>query len=139
MSLELIQELEHTSPGSSYILTLDDIQYQRCKKLKTPYGKECPYFYGDYYRGRHFEECRLLDKSNRQTSWEPKLCLKCPVPDILQANACPNMVLSGHIKSFLGKKSVKVTAYCTKAHRMVKEPKIGCGLCHELPESLKDT
>ena len=28
--------------------------------MKTPAGTECKYFYGDYYRGRNHEECRLL-------------------------------------------------------------------------------
>ena len=28
--------------------------------MRTPAGKECQYFYGDYYRGRNQEECRLL-------------------------------------------------------------------------------
>ena len=28
--------------------------------MKTPAGKECKYFYGNYYRGAHQEECRLI-------------------------------------------------------------------------------
>ena len=64
-------------------------------------GKECPYFYGDYHRGRQHEECRLLGNSN--PPWNIKYCKTCPVPDIVRANACPHMVLSGEItKGFLG-------------------------------------
>ena len=28
--------------------------------MRTPAGKECRYFYGNYHRGRGIEECRLL-------------------------------------------------------------------------------
>lgn len=104
--------------------------------MKTPFGKECIYFYGDYHRGKNFEECRLLSKSDSNISWDRNLCAKCPVPDILQANACPNMILTGSIKKLFGKKKIKISAYCTKAHKIVKEPKIGCGLCHEIPDNL---
>ena len=103
--------------------------------MKTPYGKECPYFFGDYHRGRNIEDCRLLNKPNQPRVWKSQYCADCPVPEVLQANACPHMVLSGEISNtFLGmKKKVKITAYCTKTHQAVKEPKIGCGQCHTLP------
>jgi len=42
------------------------------------------------------------------------------------------MVLSAAIKSFLGRKSVRVDAYCTKSHQNVKDPNIGCDICHQL-------
>jgi len=29
---------------------------------------------------------------------------------------------------------VKVNAYCRKTKQDVKEPKLGCGECHQLPE-----
>ena len=83
--------------------------------MKVPTtGKECPYFYGDYYRGREHEECRLL--SNASSEWTSKDCKACPVPDILLANSCPNMILTGEIKKGLlgvGRKVV-INAYCKK-------------------------
>jgi len=107
--------------------------------MKVPTtGKECPYFYGDYHRGRHLEECRLIKSSN--PPWEIKYCKSCPIPDIVQANSCPTMVLSGEIKQgFLGiNKHVKVTAYCTKTHREVQNPFVGCGECHPIIDLFKE-
>jgi hypothetical protein len=104
--------------------------------MKTPFGTECPYFYGDYFRGKQVEDCRLLNKPNQKKVWQRQLCSNCPVPQIIHANACPNMVLSGNVVKFIGLKKVKVKAYCTKSHQTVKEPKIGCGQCHALPDEL---
>ncbi|MCJ7696318.1 MAG: hypothetical protein MUO40_12975 [Anaerolineaceae bacterium] len=104
--------------------------------MKTPYGKECPYFYGDYYRGRQFEECRLINKPDAFSNWDNKLCKDCKVPGIIMANACPNMTLNADVKNvFLGLfRKVKVTAYCSKSHSEVKKPEVGCGYCHRLPD-----
>jgi hypothetical protein len=103
--------------------------------MRTPAGKECRYFFGDYYRGRDHEECRLLESSAPAQRWTRDLCFSCPVPDILLANACPNLVLEGQVERpfpFI-KRQVKVKSYCTKTSRDVAEPKIGCGECHPLP------
>ena len=69
--------------------------------MRTPYGQDCSFFFGDYYRGRHFEECRLLTNSNSKENWSTKICKSCPVPNILQANACQHMQLSGVVKGIL--------------------------------------
>lgn len=99
--------------------------------MQTPAGKECEYFYGDYYRGRHHEECRLL-----QDEWQPRLCFTCPVPEILRANSCEHMQLYGevHRPFFLLKPRVRVKAYCTKTNQVVEDPHIGCGECHQIPD-----
>jgi hypothetical protein len=101
-------------------------------------GKDCPYFYGDYHRGRHHEECRLIGDS--KPAWEIKYCKTCPVPDIVQANACSHMILSGEIRSgFFGlKRNVKINAYCTKTHQVVKNPYVGCGECHPIIDLFKE-
>lgn len=104
--------------------------------MRTPAGKECRYFYGDYYRGREHEECRLLADAMPPLPWKPSLCSTCPVPGILQANACQHMVL---IPSFFRpfpfiRQQVQIKAYCEKTRRNVNEPHIGCGECHPLPE-----
>jgi hypothetical protein len=99
--------------------------------MKTPAGSECRYFYGDYYRGRNREECRMIGPQ-----WTPDLCRSCPVPGILRANACENLELSGKASrrfSNLFIRRVEVSAYCTKTKRAVSEPHIGCGDCHPLP------
>jgi len=106
--------------------------------MRTPAGKECKYFYGDYFRGRNHEECRLLQASNQR--WSPDLCKTCPVPDIQLANACKYMVLTGQVLRPLYaafQRRVHVTAFCEKTTRDVKEPYIGCGECHRLPFSFE--
>lgn len=101
-------------------------------------GKECPYFYGDYHRGRHHEECRLIENSD--PPWQIKYCKNCPVPDIVRANACPNMILSGEIKTglFGFKPRVEVSAYCRKTHQEVADPFVGCSECHPILDLFKE-
>jgi hypothetical protein len=102
--------------------------------MKTPAGKECPYFYGDYYRGRNVEECRLLKAQGE--IWTPDLCNTCPVPSIALANSCQHMKLKAKVArpiSAIFQRRVQVSAYCEKTERDVTEPQIGCGECHELP------
>jgi hypothetical protein len=103
--------------------------------METPAGKECRYFYGDYYRGRSHEECRLLDGANSPQVWTKDLCFSCPVPGIQLANACPNLILEGRVERPFPffKRKVKINAHCSKTLRKVAEPRIGCGECHPLP------
>jgi hypothetical protein len=104
--------------------------------MQTPFGQECRYFYGDYFRGKNHEECRLLGTSTSKQNWTSKLCKSCPVPGIILANACQSMVLKGYMSTgFLGiGKSMKITAYCEKSKSQVNEPQIGCGLCHPIAD-----
>jgi hypothetical protein len=102
--------------------------------MKTPAGIECPYFYGDYYRGRNIEECRLLKAAGQR--WSADLCKTCPVPAIARANACQFLKLRAVTTrplSAMFQRRVQVTAYCEKVRRDVAEPHIGCGECHALP------
>ena len=103
--------------------------------MRTPYGMECKYFYGNYFRGRKQEVCRLIGNVPPPHQWESKLCRTCPVPRILLANECENMVLSGTVENkLLGlKKQVEIKAYCEKSQQVVEQPEIGCGQCHPLP------
>ena len=104
--------------------------------MQTPAGIECRYFYGDYYRGRNYEECRLLGKSTSSQAWKPSLCETCPVPGVLRANGCEHMSLSARVvRPFLiGKPKVRISAYCQKSNQRVDDPHIGCGQCHTLPD-----
>jgi hypothetical protein len=99
----------------------------------TPAGKECRYYYADYYRGRQTEECRLLGQNPRSERWTRDLCKTCPVPGILLANACPSLVLEGKVvKGLLGlQRKVAVSAACSKHLVKVERPQVGCGHCHE--------
>jgi hypothetical protein len=105
--------------------------------MRTPAGSECGYFYGDYYRGRNHEECRLLGNA-----WQRELCRTCPVPGIQRANACEHMQLRGETSRPLAsafRRRVKVTAYCQKTRRSGFDPHIGCGECHPLPGDFEVT
>lgn len=108
--------------------------------MRTPAGTECRYFYGNYFRGRNTEECRLIGNAAPPNHWTRDLCKTCPVPAILRANACPTMVLEGKASpGFLGFfRRVNVSAYCTRSNQKVTEPEVGCGLCHPLPSMFTD-
>ena len=102
--------------------------------MRTPFGAECEYFYGDYLRGRNREECRLLEAA--VIEWDSSLCRGCPVPGIRRANACEFLRLKPRVtRSLLAgfRKQVQVSAWCEKSEGPVAEPQIGCGLCHPLP------
>ncbi|HLA98621.1 MAG TPA: hypothetical protein VJL34_09205 [Anaerolineales bacterium] len=104
--------------------------------MRTPAGKECRFFYGDYYRGRQKEECRLLKDAIPPLPWNPALCFSCPVPAILQANNCAHLQLKPGLRRpfpFL-KQEVKVSAHCQKTGRSDFDAHIGCGECHPLPD-----
>lgn len=108
--------------------------------MRTPAGTECRYFYGNYFRGRSNEECRLIGNASPPNQWTRDLCKNCPVPAILRANACPHIVLEGKASAgFLGRfRRVTVSAYCTRAEKPVAEPEVGCGLCHPLASLFTD-
>ena len=99
--------------------------------MQTPAGKECKYFYGDYFRGRNHEECRLLEDND--LSWSAYMCQDCPIPDILLANSCEHQQFIPELKRplLIKRPIVKVTAFCTKTEQTVNEPRIGCGQCHD--------
>ena len=103
--------------------------------MRTPAGKECRYFYGNYFRGREIEECRLLEESDPPQTWKPDLCSSCPVQNIQLANGCENLILNANVhRPFLiGKPEVQISAHCKKTNKSVSEPHIGCGECHSLP------
>jgi len=106
--------------------------------MKTPAGSECPYFYGDYFRGRNVQECRLLKAAGLH--WTPDLCKTCPVPGIARANACQYLKLTPAVVRPLGalfQRRVKISAYCEKVKQDVSEPHVGCGECHTLPFKLE--
>jgi len=102
--------------------------------MRTPAGTECKFFFGEYYRGRNMEECRLIGNTPPPRHWTPDLCRTCPVPGIQRANACEHMELSGKVSpAFLFKKrQVLATAFCHKSDQVVDNPYVGCDVCHPL-------
>jgi len=79
----------------------------------------------------------LIRRNPRSQPWKPELCARCPVPEILQANACPNMVLDARVvRRWFGLvRRVDVYAVCTKHEVEVDNPYVGCGHCH--PEAVQ--
>jgi hypothetical protein len=100
--------------------------------MRTPAGTECPYFYGDYYRGRNNEECRLLPGPGREKTWSRDLCASCSVPEITRANSCEHQTLQATVKrSLFGlRRHVEVESFCSKCRCEVSNPFVGCGQCH---------
>lgn len=101
--------------------------------MRTPAGKECRYYYEDYYRGREVHECRLVKENPESARWHPSDCGKCPVPEILNANASKDMKLTLTIKpKFLGfVRQFEVKAYCVRHRIPIEDPHIGCPKCNE--------
>ena len=91
---------------------------------------DCKYFYGDYFRGRNHEECRLLDTSPENTRpWKRKLCDTCPVPEILLNSNSESLALEAKIMKRFFREYVKVTfAVCTK-HMLELEDPLYCPAC----------
>ena len=109
--------------------------------MKTPFGKDCKYYYRDYYRGRSTEECRLIEANPASDRWKPALCQSCPVPDILQVNGSPKLILRAKVaKSVLGLlQKVEVTAYCREHNVEIPNPKKGCAKCQATRPLVKST
>ncbi len=98
--------------------------------MRTPAGKDCPYYYEDYYRGRSTQECHLLARRGDSLPWGPRTCAICPLPAIVQANHCPHMALKARLVRRWLRRQVVVTATCTRYQVEVKNPYVGCGHCH---------
>ena len=76
----------------------------------------CRFFYGDYFRGKNKEECRLIAANPANTRpWRRKLCDSCPVPDLLITTNSPDLMLEAEVKRKLLRDGVEVTfAICAK-------------------------
>ncbi len=100
--------------------------------MRTPAGQECRFYYEDFHRGRAVQECRLVQGSPGSLPWRPNYCALCPVPEILNANASPDLNLTLTIKPRLlglGRR-LEVTASCLKHYIPIDDPHIGCPRCN---------
>jgi len=95
--------------------------------MKTPAGKECKHYYQDFHRGRNVQECRLVQRNPDSERWHPDDCRKCTVPDILMANADPDMELTLTItRGFLGfGRKLEVTAKSISEGTIIEDPYVG--------------
>ena len=107
--------------------------------MRTPAGKECPHYYEDFNRGRNTQECRLVKENPASLAWRPSDCAKCPVPEIVQANASPTMRLTLTIRgALLGfVRQIKVEAWCEKHEIPIENPYVGCPLDIEENDALR--
>ncbi len=100
--------------------------------MQTPVGKECRHYYEDFHRGRNIQECRLVKQNRRSLPWRPSDCAKCPVPDILNANASPllelTLIISSRFLSFW--RQLEVTAICNGKPIPLHEAYTGCDQDH---------
>lgn len=96
--------------------------------MRTPAGKECRHYFQDFHRGRSTQECRLVKYNPQSMRWRPGDCSQCPIPDILNANASPDLRLELTIKSrFLGLgRQLDVEAYCRDEPIPLENAYTGC-------------
>ena len=90
----------------------------------------CRYFYGDYYRGKEKEECRLLAASpDNQRPWKRGHCNSCPVPGVLIASNCRDLALEAKIERKFLREQVEITfAVCTRHMLELTDP-LHCPQC----------
>jgi hypothetical protein len=90
----------------------------------------CLYFYGDYYRGKEKEECRLLAASpENDRPWKRSHCNSCPVPAILIASNSRDLALEAKIERKFLREQVEVTfAVCAKHMLELSDPLV-CPQC----------
>ena len=99
--------------------------------MKTPAGKECKFYYADFYRGRNMQVCRLIEQNPESLRWRPHLCHTCTVPDILRANQSETLKLEAKVvnKWFGLKQEVEVEGWCSVCFSHVPNPMLGCPNC----------
>lgn len=92
----------------------------------------CRYFYGDYFRGKHKEECRLLAANpDNPHAWKRSHCDSCPVPEILIASNSRDLALEATVVKRFLRGQVEVTfAVCTKHMEELADPRF-CPKCAE--------
>lgn len=107
--------------------------------MRTPAGKECAHYYEDFNRGRQVQECRLVKENPASRGWRAQDCARCPVPDIMRANANPHMKLTLTIRgALLGfVRRMEVDAWCLKHNIPITNPYVGCPLAGEETEALR--
>jgi hypothetical protein len=85
----------------------------------------CRFFYGDYFRGKNKEECRLVGGNpENERPWRRKLCDSCPVPELLIASNSRDLILEAKVKHKFLRDGVEVTfAICAKHMIELRDPR----------------
>ena len=96
--------------------------------MRTPAGKECRYYFQDFHRGRNIQQCRLIRENPESESWKAVDCARCQVPNILNANASPELRLQLGVRSaLLGMRRVlELRAWCRDKEIPVAVAYTGC-------------
>jgi hypothetical protein len=96
--------------------------------MSTPVN--CRYFYGDYFRGKNREECRLLAANpNNPRPWRRSLCDSCPVPKLLMDTNCADLLLEAEVKRKFLREQVDVTFAVCARHRLELDNPGNCPEC----------
>ena len=84
----------------------------------------CRYFYGDYFRGKNVEACRLLEANpNNTIAWKRKHCDSCPVPAVLISSNSRDLELEGTVTRQFLRERVQITfAVCTRHMVELSDP-----------------
>lgn len=96
--------------------------------MRTPAGKECRHYFQDFHRGRNIRQCRLIHDNPDSQPWKAVDCGRCQVPDILNANASPDLRLKLGVRStLLGMRRVlELRAWCRDKEISVAAAYTGC-------------
>jgi hypothetical protein len=95
-----------------------------------PEPVNCKYFYGDYFRGKNHEECRLLDASpGNARPWRRKLCDTCPVPAVVRETNCASLALEAEVKRRFLRDRVEITFAVCAEHMLELDDPRHCPLC----------
>ena len=90
----------------------------------------CRYFYGDYFRGKNYEECRLLEQNkNNERPWRRKLCDTCPVPELLLTSNSRDLLLEAEVKRKFLREQVEITFCVCGKHMLELENPKRCPEC----------
>jgi hypothetical protein len=94
----------------------------------------CRYFYGDYFRGKEKEDCRLLAASpGNSRQWKRSHCANCPVPALIIASNCRDLLLEAKIeRKFLSEKVEVTFAVCARHMIELSDPNF-CSKCVDDP------
>jgi hypothetical protein len=97
----------------------------------------CRYFYGDYFRGKNKEACRLIEANpHNQRQWYRQLCDSCPVPGIIAASNSPALLLEAEVKRTFFRNKVELTfAVCSKHMIELNNPRY-CPECAKAQQEL---
>jgi len=108
------------SPGSTFTV----------KRMNKPVN--CRYFYGDYFRGKEKEACRLLEASPQNArAWKRGHCNSCPVPALLITSNSRELLLEAVVARKFLREQVEVTfAVCGRHLLELRDPAY-CPKCAE--------